>query len=85
MAKLGRVTLTNGGHLLLIDSSESDRGSTRTLVASGCVDRDRRRRRRQSVRSAGAAAGSVRCLSCGDMPLWLGLGITAPFGMKVHL
>src|SRR3546814_8535454 len=35
MTKLGRITLTNGAHLLLIDSGESDRGSTRTLAASG--------------------------------------------------
>lgn len=83
MAKLGPITLTNGAHLLLIDSGESDRGSTRTLVASGVP----------TATGGGdggnpfdrpvplpAAFGAFRV---GDMPLWLGLGITAPFGMKV--
>lgn len=83
MTKLGRVTLTNGGTLLLIGSGESDRGSTRALVASGGP----------TATGGGdggnpfdrpvplpAAFGAVRV---GAMPLWLGLGITAPFGMKV--
>lgn len=83
MTKLGAMTFTNGAHLLLIDSAESDRGSTRTLAATGA----------SSATGGGdggnpfdrpvlipAAFGAMRV---GDKPLWLGLAITAPFGMKV--
>src|SRR3546814_6647496 len=83
MTKLGRITLTNGAHLLLIDSGESDRGSTRTLAASGV-----------STATGGGDGGNpfdrpvplpaaFGAFQVGDMPLWLGIGITAPFGMKV--
>lgn len=83
MVKLGPVTLTNGAHMLLIDSGESDRGSTRTLAASGVPTAtgggDGGNPFQRPV-PLPAAFGAFRM---GDAPLWLGLGITAPFGMKV--
>ena len=81
MTKLGPITLTNGAHILLIDSGESDRGSSRTLATSGV-----------STATAGGDGGNpfdrpvplpaaFGAFRVGDAPLWLGIGITALVGL----
>lgn len=83
MTKLGRMTLTNGLHILSIDTAQSDRGSARTATSSGAVTAT-------GGGSGGnpfdqpvlipAAYGAIRV---GDERLWLGLSVTAPFGQKL--
>ena len=83
MTRLGQVTLTNGLHMLSIDTAQSDHGSIRTAAPSGAVT--------ATDGSSGgnpfdqpvlipAAYGAIRV---GGERLWLGLSVTAPFGQKL--
>lgn len=83
MTRLGRITLTNGLHILSVDTAQSDRGSTRTEASTGTV-----------TATDGGSGGNpfdqpvlipagFGAIRVGDRPLWLGLSVTAPFGQKL--
>lgn len=83
MTKLGKLTFTNGAHAIFIDNGQSDRGTTRTLTATG-----------DTTATGGGDGGNpfarvvplpaaYGAMRVGDSPLWLGMGVTAPFGLKV--
>lgn len=77
MTKLGPIALAGGTSLLFIDNSQSDRGSTRGATATGGGNGGNPF---DPVIPLPATFGAVRV---GDAPLWLGLSVTAPFGLKV--
>lgn len=82
MTRLGRGAVELGSHFLLVDSSQADLGSTRDGPFSGAVpagggDGGNPFDRLVPVPSA---YGAFRL---GQSKVWLGLGVSAPFGLKV--
>jgi long-chain fatty acid transport protein len=83
MTKLGHMTLTNGAHLLFIDSAERDRGSTRTFSATGAASATGGGNGGDPFDPLVPVPSLFGSMRVGDSPLWLGLGVSAPFGLKV--
>ena len=81
MTNLPGVTADVGGHLLFVESSQTDRGSTRAGPAgtfptgggNGGNPFDR-----PVIIPSGYLSGQIE-----GSRLWLGLGVSAPFGVKV--
>lgn len=83
MTELEGIQLSTGGTLLFIDSAQANRGSARTVAGQA-----------GTVPIAGGDGGNpfhrvvpvpafYASAHIGDSPLWLGLGISAPFGLKL--
>lgn len=83
MTKLGKLALSNGSALLSIRSSQRDRGTARTLTATGAA-----------TATGGGDGGNpfapvvpvpalFGAARIGNAPFWLGVSVTAPFGQKV--
>ena len=83
MTELEGVQISTGGTLLFIDSVQADQGSARTVagqtgtVPIGGSDGGSPFHRVVPVPSFYASA------RIGDSPLWVGLGVSAPFGLKL--
>jgi long-chain fatty acid transport protein len=84
MTELEGVQISTGGTLLFIDSAQADQGSARTVagqtgtVPIGGGDGGNPFHRVVPIPSFYASA------RIGDSPLWVGLGVSAPFGLKLH-
>lgn len=83
MTELEGVQISTGGTLLFIDSAQADQGSSRTVagqagtVPIGGGDGGNPFHRVVPIPSFYASA------RIGDSPLWIGLGVSAPFGLKL--
>ena len=83
MTKLGKLTFTNGAHAIFIDNSQSDRGTTRTRTATGATTATGGNDGGNPFAKVVPLPAAYGAMRVGDSSLWLGMGVTAPFGLKV--
>jgi len=83
MTRLGRVTITNGVHILSIGNTQSDQGSTRTEASTGVVTATGGGEGGNPFDQPVLIPAGFGAIRVGDRPLWLGLSVTAPFGQKL--